>query len=702
MALWLTAPANPTDTEANSVGAGAISVDAEAIPTAMAEASLAAAPDTLDMDEEDMLGDSTAMTRKNTATGFNALDYVMEGRYRAYDERFTNRWDDHLFLEGGLGVQRVVPPGEYSGITPMTVAFGGIGKQFSPLHTARLSLSGALGYRRDKGTRFARAAIYADWLFSLSSYFGGYRPTRLLDVSTVLGAGMQYHIKRDPSTKRSAAEVHGGLQFRFFTGPQGYLAIEPYAGLGQDNMDDSGKSNWRKLDFFYGANVKMIYYIHNNLSPEDRARYSRRGRKADGTMSERWHAPWIIEFGGSANVTVAERMNLMNTLGQGMVISAGKWLSPIVGLRGSYMLSQTRWLQYSVEAVDKQYQAPAYNQNYNYVNSDVRAEALINPLGFLRDFSWNSNFGVYAVGGIGFGWMVKNQRQPLRCFDVSYSGGLHFFARLADGLQVFVEPRYAYYDYRIPYSGVSMSKRFGDNSFAINMGFTVYNTPLPAHKGKGNGDDDRLRRFTVGGCIGANNLYRSQTYGHAGFSYNANGYTEFHITPIHGVRASFEYISLAARTRLGCRDVQYNVFDEELGSTSYTALYNSRYNKGMVSLTYLLDMTRLFAGHSSQQLFRLEAFAGPTMMLHMGSSHDLDEGEVPAKLHQYRLTVSEKKKVKWGVNAGVKLCADIKPGLTLTLTPQLYAVTRNPGLVGYTQRKPFIIKTLSLGVQYSL
>ncbi len=74
---------------------------------------------------------------------------------------------------------------------------------------------------------------------------------------------------------------------------------------------------------------------------------------------------------------------------------------------------------------------------------------------------------------------------------------------------------------------------------------------------------------------------------------------------------------------------------------------------------------------------------------------------MPAKLHRYRLNVSEVKKVKWGVNAGVKLCAEIKPGLSLTLTPQLFA-TRNPGLIGYAQRKPYVIKTLSLGVQYSL
>lgn len=681
MGLWLTAAANNAVTP---------------------PAPLTAVPDSIDMmDEEDMRNDSTQRVHKNTAKEFNALDYVLEGRYRAYGEEFTNRWDDHLFLEGGLGIQRIVPPTDYNGLTPMTVVHAAVGKQFNRLHTARLSLSGAMGYRRDKGTRFTRAAMAADWLFSLSSYFGGYRPTRLLDVSTVLGAGMQYTLKSSPTDKKLVTEAHAGLQFRFFTGPQGYFAIEPYAGIGTDNMDDSGTSNWRKMDFFYGANLKMIYYIHNNLSAEDRLRYSRKGAGADG--EKKWQTPWFVEFGGSLNMETAERMNFANTLGHGMTMSVGRWFSPAVGLRASYSMSATRWLQYEVEAVNDIYQSPAYNINYNNINSDVRVEAQINPMGFFPNFDWNSRFGVYAVGGIGMGWMVKNQREVLKCYTVSYSAGLHFFARLADGLQVFVEPHYTYYDYRIPYRSVARAKRFGDNAFSLNMGLTVFNSPSAAGKSGSEGyDDGELKRFTFGAGVGANLIYRRQTYGSNGFSYNGSAYAEYHFTRLHSVRAAFEYMSIAARTSLGCRDVQYNVFDEEISTSTYNALHKSRYNKGIVSLAYLIDLTQLFNGPASDRRFNFEAFAGPALMLHMSASHTLDDGEVPANMHRYDLTVNEDTDCKWGVNAGVKLSFNLKQGLALTLTPQVYAFRHNPMLIGYQQSKPYFIKSLSLGVQYSL
>ncbi len=697
MGLWLTAMANPTDTEASSARAEAIAVD-------KAQAPLAAAPDSLDMmDEDDTHNDSTRMTRKNTAKGFNALDYVLEGRYRTYGEEFTRRWDDHLFVEGGLGMQQIVPPSSHHGLTPMTVVHAAIGKQFNRLHTARLSVSGAMGYRRDRGTRFTRAALAADWLFSLSSYFGGYSPTRLLDVSTVLGGGLQYTLKTNESDKKAVAEAHAGVQLRFFTGPQGYFAIEPYVGIGTDNMDDSGKGNWRKMDFFYGANLKMIYYIHNNLSAEDRLRYSRKGRSREDKEARKWRTPWFAEFGGSLNMETAERMNFIGTLGHGMTISAGRWFSPVVGLRASYSMSATRWLQYEVEEVNNLYHAPAYNINYNNINSDVRVEAMLNPMGFFRGFDWNSPYGVYAVGGIGMGWMVKNQREVLKCYTVSYSAGLHFFARLADGLQVFVEPHYVYYDYRIPYRSVSMSKRFGDNAFSLNVGLTVFNSK-PASTGKqAEGDEQEgLKHFTFGAGVGTNLIYRRQTYGENGLSYNGSTYAEYHITKLHSVRAAFEYMSMAARTRLGCQDVEYNIFDEEMSRSSYNALYKSRYNKGLVSLTYLMDMMQLFCGTSGQRQFTFEAFAGPALMLHMSAKHELDPGEQAAKMHRYELTVNEDTDVKWGINAGVKLGYNIKPGLTVVLTPQLYAFRHNPMLVGYQQSKPYFVKSLSLGVQYSL
>lgn len=53
-------------------------------------------PDSLwdESGEEDTIG----KTRHNYATEFNALKYVLEDRYRGYDDTFRKKWYDHLFL----------------------------------------------------------------------------------------------------------------------------------------------------------------------------------------------------------------------------------------------------------------------------------------------------------------------------------------------------------------------------------------------------------------------------------------------------------------------------------------------------------------------------------------------------------------------------------------------------------------------------
>ncbi len=49
----------------------------------------------LPIDEgERMRQDSLKKTHNNTATGFDATKYILEGRYRNYGDKFTHNWSD--------------------------------------------------------------------------------------------------------------------------------------------------------------------------------------------------------------------------------------------------------------------------------------------------------------------------------------------------------------------------------------------------------------------------------------------------------------------------------------------------------------------------------------------------------------------------------------------------------------------------------
>ena len=105
----------------------------------------------LDDMEDGMDKDSVKLVRKNYAEGFNAYRHTMyyDKRYLNHGDRFTKKWDDHLYLEAGAGVLQMVPP---SKVQPSDHRFGGCGQAIqqisfrTPHHVWWLWLSAADKY----------------------------------------------------------------------------------------------------------------------------------------------------------------------------------------------------------------------------------------------------------------------------------------------------------------------------------------------------------------------------------------------------------------------------------------------------------------------------------------------------------------------------------------------------------------------------
>jgi len=150
--------------------------------------------DTTDLGEDDdeAEGEKAVKTKQNKAEGLNALDYILERRYLGYGEEFTKKWDDHLFVEAGLGLEKMVAPSDNYRFNTLSAVHVGVGKQFDRYNSARLTFQGAWGYQQGKDRLFTKYGLRLDHLFSLSSYFNGFRPSRLMDISTILGVGVQY------------------------------------------------------------------------------------------------------------------------------------------------------------------------------------------------------------------------------------------------------------------------------------------------------------------------------------------------------------------------------------------------------------------------------------------------------------------------------------------------------------------------------
>ncbi|MGN1262824.1 MAG: hypothetical protein ACI4TW_02210 [Prevotella sp.] len=656
-------------------------------------------------DESEIGNDTIGKTRENKATGLDAMKELLGKRYLEDGETFTKKWSDHLFLQAGFGTEMIVPPGEYYHFDPLTTFHIGVGKQFNRLHSARLTLNGGFGFQRDKDLFFYKAGMKVDHLFGLSSYFSGYNPSRLLDLSTILGVGAQYAKLGKDGRSGTAFEAHAGLQLRFFTGPQGYINMEPYFGFGTDQTDLSESRNWRKVDMFYGANINFIYYINNNLSKESRARLlgrtSEDNRLNADSVPQSWRQPWFFEYANGLSFVDSPTLGTTETMGSNVTLSAGRWLSSVIGLRLSAYSASGKWLKTIIPELPSPYH-PEYQRHYNTVHFGGRVEALINPLGFDPYYDWDRTFGGYVFGGIGMGRQLKYQNGVhLACRTESYSAGVHLWAAISSGLQFFIEPRFDHYVYKIPYSNVDWNKRYSDNCYSVNAGFTVTTRSKRFRSQDIYDGDGNDKRIVVGLGAGTSLMQTKGGYDNVsgGMPYNFGGFAEYHFNAVSAARLSFEYASMAVT---GMTDfIDYNMTNLGDGYTPIDrqGLWKHRYFMGLASLSYLVDLTTLCDGYRSDRLFELSFYAGPTMTLLFGETASLDQNERLQEDHEVRQKEEAKASTKFGLHGGVKLTANILPNISLFLSPTVY-LTGNLHLEGIEQLKVTHIETFNIGVQY--
>lgn len=644
---------------------------------------------------------------RTDGNGIDAMKHLLERRYRAYGDTFTKKWYDHLFVEAGAGFEKMIPPGSDYNFDAITTAHLGLGKQFNRLHSVRLLVNGGFGYQHDKNVIYYKAGVSADHLFSLTSYFDGYDPSRLLELSTVWGVGAQYAKYGRNGISGKSFDAHVGLQLRFFTGPQGYINIEPYCGLATDNRDLSERRNWRKMDMFYGANINFIYYLNNNLSPESRSRFLKNRHSGNELVDDKklqsWRQPWFFEFSNGLDFVESPTFSLGETLGHNFSIGVGKWLSSAIGLRFTATSSTATWQKKITSEVISPTYRPSYESNYRNLYVGMRGEALINPLGFSNNYSWDSHFGFYLLAGGEMGRIMKYQSgKHLACNMQAYTAGVHLWARLSDGLQMFLEPRYINYVYKVPYSNVDWNKRFTDNAYSLNMGFTVSTTGVSYRRGRALAIDTTFSCFVVGGGIGSNVTQTKSSYvSSAGIPWNGLVFGEFHLNRTHAARLSFDLISLSRASLSSFTDYRPNSAGDGYTSSRRTGLWNHRYYFGFMSFDYMVNMTNLCAGYRPGRRFEFEAYVGPTLNILFGESASLDDSERMEDGHEYRLNKRVETTAKFGLNAGLKLTAHVTPRIDAFFSPTIYAM-RHLGISGINFIKLRHIETLNVGVQYNL
>lgn len=405
--------------------------------------------------------DSTAVN--DTVDGkkfFNALDYSMQKRYRPKNMEFANKkWADNNFVELNIGVEDFLNR-EGSEMGLYKIFSAGYGKMFTPVHGARVNLNGGWALHKRTSDSYMRVGLQASHLFNITAYMKGYNPSRIFELSTVLGLGYTYSKMIDKSSF-NVGEIHAGIQMRLRLVDNLSLMLEPTIGLYSDGIDHYTKTNWHKYDVGYGAKLGLIYDINKSASVS---------KKAGGNSGSTF-----VSLAGGIQYQysdIVREMGIKNSLGPHISLSAGKWFLPYLGVRGSLFYGGDTWNRNGIYN-DEGTLIAENKLNCSYIGA--RIEAMVNALEF-AELDVNRWLAVSVIGGLEIAGMNKTDvTQNVKYTYLAFTGGLQAKYKVNSRWGVFVEPRLSL----VPYSYVPKNSqgtvltdrtKYSDNIYNFNVG----------------------------------------------------------------------------------------------------------------------------------------------------------------------------------------------------------------------------------------
>lgn len=625
---------------------------------------------------------------KNTAEGLSAMEAILENRYRGKNVGYKNTtFFENTFLGVGLGYDKFLPSNDELYLEAIPMGHLSFGKKLSPYHTLRLSALIGTGYQNKYARRMYKTDVRLEYLLNLSAFSSGYNPKRGLDIQFLAGAGF-LHTKMKQGRSFNSPEFYAGLQFDVFSGPYSRLYVEPILGITMDKIDFSGIENWKRYDVFYGVTIGCNYSLSNNL------RYISQEEKQE--FNDR--APFFFELANGLVYNTSKDVTMTESLGNETSFSVGKWISSGVGLR----ITGT----YSSSYHNKQQKDGVPTVLNRQVYAAGRVEALINPLGFVRNYNWDSSYGFYLIGGVAGGRLMQSNHKGgnLTTNTESFSAGVQLWKKLRDDLHLFVEPRYTLYNYSLPYSDVNWSVKEKNETFTMNLGLSM---TLRAVKYRGYRKDDinsnvDTEKNLIAGVAGGMPILMNKdntTKGEDGMSFNGLIYGEYLLPNRNSVRLSAEFVSLSRAYVTPYQDQVMQ--DAYVVSVNKSGLMTHRHNFAIFSATYGVDMLKLATGISSLSKFQLETFFGVGCALHINETATLSNTVTIKNGHRAVANNMTSTTPYLCFTAGAKTVYNVTSKLGIVLTPTLYYINNlKLNTFSFPKVVNSLVETINVGVQY--
>lgn len=583
--------------------------------------------------------------RKNTPSiGFDPSSVRLQKRYRPLenDSLFPKQWWRCFYFGIGEGIQGLT---DNIGMVSNASANAYLGYHLTPIHSLRLSGS-YIKYNFNGNNKSAKSlGVGIDYLVNLSNFAWGYDPSRVFEVSTVVGIGARYSRAALPSKINPYAHI--GLNADVYISKYASLFFEPYIGAQRQMSTVLNNPSREKWNLMYGFSTGL------QVSLENRTDYF---SEADSIYKK-------IFLDTSIGVVSSGRSGgILNRLGVGYQAALGLWINPMIGLRVGAHGESFYW----TSRIRNKNNVPV-RYSHNQVLVGGRAELMLDPLNFSkkwREAPEGHDFDLNLLLGGELGWELKNglYGESIRRSHAYYYGitsALQALYRIDKGTYIYIEPRYQAIYYNDKKSeGWSPS----DHIASINVGSRVYLTkPFSFKRPQG----AYIPHWWVAIDAGALKYYNAPRVTKGGIGLNptigfAAGYD---LSPWASFRAQLAYQRL------------YNVYTARYSAYAGSqkrygeGLWESSYDAMDLRLSYMLNLNNLLQGYDGERRFNLWWTVGPSLSYIFNQSDTWVEGQknVLPDLKHIELSNSREGKISPGINTSIMAALRVAPQYDVTV-----------------------------------
>ena len=304
--------------------------------------------------------------------------------------------------------------------------------------------------------------------------------------------------------------------------------------------------------------------------------------------------PLFLEYGIGPTFMSKTPLKGFKTTGFDSKFLVGWWANSAVGVRGGAHVTNANWDKGSFMGDDV---------TLLFGTRGALFDLLINPLGFVSHYDWNSPLGFNVFGGYEIGHAKKTSAGFANTFEGNYHTfrvGGQLWAKLTNDLRLTFEPTFSAIK-------LSASDDNRHNQFALNVGvsmlmrskkFRDYDETLPEEKRY----NLPLQGFFVGGGFGWNNtIWRWKFSSQKGdLLKNAMAFAGYNFSTVHGVRVQGEWMR------------------EKMDNNEGAGIYTEHFNNVLVSFDYQLNALNAISGFDPARRWNVYFYGGPTMLMGTG------------------------------------------------------------------------------------